>query len=102
MRVFYCLYTEGEDYIFSSFTVEFGARVTHVPFNVSINNDNILEGNETFNLTVNSSSLPSEVTVTNRSQVIVTIVDDDGMLIIVFQYYLSLMVASYNNGLCLP
>ena len=75
--------TGGEDYTVGPFTVEFSTEVLRVPFNVSIINDNILEDNETFNLIINPSSLPSEVIVTDRSQAIVTIVDDDGMLTIV-------------------
>ena len=77
------IYTGGEDYTNGPFTVEFNAGDTRVLFNVSIDNDNILESNETFNLIINPSSLPSEVAVTNRSQAIVTIVDDDGRLGIV-------------------
>ena len=71
--------TGGEDYTVGPFTVEFSSEVLRVPFSVSIINDNILEGNETFNLIINPSSLPSEVTVTNPSQATVVIVDDDGM-----------------------
>ena len=77
------IYTGGEDYTNGSFTVEFNAGVTRVSFNVSIVNDNIHEGNETFNLIINPSSLPSEVAVTNPNQTIVIIVDDDGRLGIV-------------------
>ena len=47
-------------------------------FSVSINDDNILEGNERFNLTINSSSLPDRVIVTNLNQATMIIEDDDG------------------------
>ena len=66
----------GEDYDFVPYTVEFSAGVTRIPLNVSINDDNIFERNEIFNLTINKSSLPKSVTV-DRGEVTVTIVDDD-------------------------
>lgn len=47
-------------------------------FSVLINDDNIEESNESFNLTISSSSLPTEIDFGNPSQVTVTIVDDDG------------------------
>ena len=47
-------------------------------FNVTINDDDILEDDETFNLTINPTSLPSEVSINNPAQVTVTIVDDEG------------------------
>ena len=37
----------------------------------------MLEGNESFNLTINSA-LPSEVNINDPAQIIVTIVDDEG------------------------
>ena len=52
--------------------------MTSVPFNVSISNDSIYEGNEDFMLTIDPSSLPpTGVTVGNPGQATVTIVDDD-------------------------
>jgi len=45
-----------------------------------INDDNILENNENFNLTINSSSLPTKVVTGDPDHVIVTLVDDDGKL----------------------
>ena len=67
----------GVDYNSGPYTVQFDARVTRVPFNVSINNDDILEGNETFNLMINTQSLPSGVTVGDHSQTKVTIQAND-------------------------
>ena len=54
--------------------------MTSVPFNVSINDDMIFEGNEDFMLTIDPASLPTDVSVTVGSpdQATVTIVDDDG------------------------
>ena len=72
------VYWIGMDYNSGPFTVKFSAGMTRVPFNVSIHEDNILEGNETFNLIIDPSSLPSKVNVAN-GQATVTIVDNDGM-----------------------
>ena len=58
----------------------FRAGETRVPFNIPITDDDILEGNENFLLTIESSSLPSGVTVGNPGQATVTIVDDDRKL----------------------
>ena len=66
------------DFYFGSHTINFDAEMTSVQFNVSINDDNIYEGNETFNLSINSSTLPNKVIVGNPGQTTVTIVDNDG------------------------
>lgn len=47
-------------------------------FSVSISDDNILENNETLDLTINSSSLPDKITLGAPGQATVTIVDNDG------------------------
>ena len=52
--------------------------MTSVLFNISVTNDDIYEGNETFNLVVNVSSLSANVTVGDVSQAMVTIMNDDG------------------------
>ena len=52
--------------------------MTRVPFNVSIATDSVFEGNETFYLLINASTLPREVSVKNPGQTTVIIVDDDG------------------------
>ena len=51
------------------------AGATGVSFNVSITDDETLEGNEHFTLSINSFHLPN-ITVTNH-QATVTIVDND-------------------------
>ena len=68
------------DYISGPYTVTFPAGVMSVPFNIPINDDNILEDNENFTLTINSS-LPIGVMVGNLSQATVTIVDNDCKLL---------------------
>ena len=53
--------------------------MTNASFDVAITDDNIIEvGEEDFELAINMSSLPSDVTVGIPGQVTVTIVDDDG------------------------
>ena len=71
---------EGIDYDSGPYAVTFPALVTSVPFKVSLNDDDILEENETFILTINQSSLPSGVTVSNPSVTTVNIVDNDRKL----------------------
>ena len=67
------------DYTSGPYSVTFPAGVTSVLFNISINDDNIVEDNETFMLTINSS-LATGVMVGNPSQATMTIVDNDGKL----------------------
>ena len=69
---------QGIDYTSGPYSVQFNDGDVRASFNVSINNDNILEGNEVFNLIVNASSLPSTVSVGDPGQTTVTIVDNDG------------------------
>ena len=65
------------DYTSGPYTVTFLAGQTTATFDVPINDDNILEGNENFIFTINASSLPSDVSVGDPDQAIVTIVDSD-------------------------
>ena len=51
--------------------------MTSVAFDIPINNDMILEGLEDFMLTIDPSSLPTDVSVGDPGQATVTIVDDD-------------------------
>ena len=64
------------DYDSGPYTVTFLAGSTTATFNVPINDDDILEGNETFMLTIDPS-LPDGVTRGTPSEATVTIVDDD-------------------------
>ena len=66
------------DYYSGKYTVIFPAGVTSVPFDVPINNDALYEGNESFNLTIIRSSVPSNVGRINPSRATVTILDDEG------------------------
>ena len=65
------------DYISGPYTVTFPAGSTTATFDVPINDDNIYETNENFILTINETSLPTDVTHGSPVEAIVTIVDDD-------------------------
>ena len=66
------------DFYFGSHIIYFDIRMTIVQFNVSINDDDIFEDDETFNLSINLSTLPNKVIIGSPSQTTVIIVDDDG------------------------
>ena len=70
--------TGGLDYDSGPYAITFTAGVTSIPFDVPINDDNILEQNEEFTLTILQDILPDGVTRGSADQTIVTIVDDDG------------------------
>lgn len=71
-------FTEGdEDYGSGPYFIKLTAGMTHFPFNVSINDDNMVEKNENFFLTIDKSTLPCDVTVGNQDQTTVTILEDD-------------------------
>ena len=67
----------GVDYNSGPYTVRFDARITRTSFNISINDDNIMEGNELFNLSINTQSLSNGVTVGDPGQTTVTILPND-------------------------
>ena len=68
------------DYGSGPYTVTFPAGTTSVPFDVPINNDDILEGNEDFTLTIDPASVPTGGSVGSPDQATVTIVDNDRKL----------------------
>ena len=63
----------GVDYDSGPYTVTFPAGVTRVPFDVPINDDNVLEDDESFTLGIDPSSLPDDVTRGNPGSATVTI-----------------------------
>ena len=67
----------GIDYDSGPFDITFAAGETLAIFNVSINDDSIVENIENFSLSINASSLPNNVTIINPVQTTVTIVDND-------------------------
>ena len=76
-----CITGGGVDYNSGPYTATFSAGETSASFNVPINDDNIYEGNETFSLTIDPTSLPSLVMLLPMCRLDVTIVDDDCKLI---------------------
>ena len=74
--------TGGVDYDSGPYVITFPAGVTRVSFAVVITNDNVLEGDEKFNLVIDPSFLRHRQTVSNPDRVTVTIYDDDGNLIL--------------------
>ena len=65
------------DYTSGPYTVTIPAGQTTATFNVPINDDNILEIDENFMLTIDASSLPGSIRLSTPSEATVTIVDDD-------------------------
>ena len=59
------------------YTVTIPVGQTTATFNVPINDDDMLEGNENFMLTVSSSSLPDGVALGTPSEATVIIMDND-------------------------
>ena len=68
------------DYTSGTYSVTFLAGTTGVALNIPIINNNKLDKNESFNLTINSSSLPIGAMVGYPGLATVTIVDFDGKL----------------------
>ena len=100
----YCIIvlTGGVDYDSGPYLVTFPAGVTRVSFAVVITNDNLLEGDEKFNLVIDPSFIHHRVTVSNPDHVAVTIYDDDGNLILnLYVCYNSFTFASSGMGACL-
>ena len=77
-----CFTGAGVDYDSGPHTITFPAGVTRVSFEVPITNDIILEKDEEFDLIINSSSLPIGVSDSHPSLATVTIVDDDGNVLL--------------------
>jgi len=68
----------NKDYFSGPYYIVFTAGMTEAVFNITVNDDDILEGTETFNITINPSSLPNNVTIGGLDEAVVTIVDNDG------------------------
>ena len=65
------------DYTSGPYTVTFPAGVTLATFSIAIIDDNTLEYSENFILTINSYSLPSNVTIGSPGEATVTVINDD-------------------------
>ena len=77
------LYVGGEDYIFRDRDIKFYPGVTKKMFNILIIDDNLVEDNETFILSIDPKSLRAGVISRYPSEIVVTIVDNDGEFIYV-------------------
>ena len=55
--------------------------MTEAVFNITVNDNDILEETETFNVMINSSSLPNNVTIGELGEAVITILDNDGELL---------------------
>ena len=64
------------DYDSGPYTVTFPAGQTTATFNVPITADNVFEGTENFMLTIDSSLLPTGLTVGDPGQATVTITEE--------------------------
>ena len=72
-------YVGGDvDYNSGPYTVQFNVGVTSASLNISINDDDTYEKNETFTLTINVSSLPKSISVGANNSITVTIAANDG------------------------
>ena len=69
---------EGVDYNSGPYAVQLKAGMTNVPFSVILKDDSSKEDNETFTLSINSSSLPNGINIGDHVQTTVTILNDDG------------------------
>ena len=89
--------TGGVDYDSGPYTVIFPAGVTSVSFDVSIIDDNMVENNETFDLTIVSSS-SNKITLGSSVQATLTIFDNDCKhLVMLFMYFIYHAIYS-NRG----
>ena len=68
----------GVDYNSGPYNVKFPSEETSVSFNITINNDTLLEDNETFNLIITEESLPKYVILGKINITEVTIVNNGG------------------------
>ena len=66
------------DYEFEICDVTFQKGTTNATLNITITNDTVWEPNEEFTLTIDASSLPSNVKVAKPLNTTVTILNDDG------------------------
>lgn len=67
----------SNDFAPGPFNVIFPAGMTTASFSVPIADDSLFEGNETFTVTIVSSTLPSQVEEGADCVAVVTIADDD-------------------------
>ena len=66
------------DYYSGSYNVTMLAGNTTGFLNIMLNDDNLLEGTEKFNLTIDLSSFPVGIFPGNHTEALVVIMDNDG------------------------
>ena len=74
----YCAHADGEDYIITSTTVSVAAEEISKTFTVNIINDNIIECDETFNLTLSVPAFTCGVIVNRKADTTAVIIKDNG------------------------
>ena len=79
---------QSNDYTPGPYTITFPPGRVNSSLSIPISDDNVLEENETFNLTVRviNSLVLSRVNTGNNNQVLVAILDNDRMLTSVLLY----------------
>ena len=70
----------NHDYGSGPFNITVSAGEVSASYNLSIIDNNIFEASESFALTINSSSLPSRISIQSGCVLMITIVDDDSKL----------------------
>ena len=86
---------QGIDYHSGPYTATFSAGTTTAMFDVIILNDDMFRGARRFQLSIDPSSLPDNVTTGDINQATVTIVDDDSKCI------LLLLLHSYSTHIAI-
>ena len=70
-------FTANDDYNPGVYFIIIPANETIIPFDITIVNDDMLEVNEGFDITIMSGSLPNRITSGDAIKATVTIVNDD-------------------------
>ena len=68
------------------YNITIPAGQTTFSFDVSIIDDDVLEGNEEFDLIILAESLPNNITLGDHNRSTVTIMDDDSKSLVNFSY----------------
>ena len=77
IKIIFSFIGGGVDYDSGPYNVTFRRHMSSNTLDVPIYDDNILEFDEQFSLTINSSSLPIGFTISDPSLAMVTIIDND-------------------------
>ena len=85
MKCYICSFshvaTKGDDYEPGPFIVTIPAGETSASFNIPIVDDDLIEEIESFNVTIDLSSLSERLLLLSNCTLIVTIINDDGKLL---------------------